>query len=268
MVHLAVNALAGHRAAGAFRLFEGPGAKPARGAGQPARHWGGMKSRGITATSATALLAAALVGASVLGGCSIGVQDPSAPTVSQSTSGLATPTITPGHDAEAVAAKDLPFAAGGALAPGTPVGISDGLKDSPGWKPVKENVAGEDQYVKSDGCLVAAKVRTNQTPLVAGDDRASTVGLFAYLDPSILPAYLRTETLRWGGEPEKAGPRVEVLVLEQPAPPGARATAIMARLFSTPASSVYISVSCPDASTLAAARQDVAARLIIVPPST
>jgi len=227
-----------------------------------------MKSRGIAATSTTALLTASLLGAGLLGGCSIDVQDPATPTAEQSTPGLATPTITPGHDAEAVAAKDLPFAAGGTLAPGTPVGISDGLKDAPGWKPVKENVAGENLYVKSDGCLVAARVRTNQIPLAASDDRASTVGLFAYLDPSILPEYLKTETLRWGGEPDKPGPRVEVLVLEQPVAPGAKATAVMARLFSIPSSSVYISVSCPDASTLAAARQDVAARLIIVPPST
>lgn len=226
-----------------------------------------MKARGTTATSAAALLTAALFAAALLGGCSIDVPDPSAPTVEQPEPGLATPTITPGHDAEAVAAKDLPFTAGGELAPGTPVGISDGLKDAPGWTPLKENVAGESQFVKTDGCLAAAKVRTNQAPLAVGDDHASTVGLFAYLDPSILPEYLSTETLRWGGDPEKPGPRVEVLVLEQPAPPGARATAVMARLFSAPASSVYISLSCPDASALAAARQDVATHLTIVPPS-
>jgi hypothetical protein len=225
-----------------------------------------MKSRGTTATSATALLTATMFGA-VLAGCSIDVPDQAAPTMEQSATGLATPTITPGHDADAVAAKDLPFTAGGALAPEAPVGISDGLKQAPGWRPVKENVAGESQYVKTDGCLVAAKVRKNQAPLALGDDRASTVGLFTYLDPGILPGYLKTETLRWGGDAEKPGPRVEVLVLEKPAAPGTRATAVMARLFSTPASSVYISVSCPDASTLAAARQDVAARLIIIPPS-
>lgn len=226
-----------------------------------------MKIRGTTATSATALLTASVLGAGLLAGCSIDVPDPSAPSVEQSVPGLATPTITPGHDAEAVAAKDLPFTAGGALAPEAPVGISDGLKETPGWKPVKESVAGESQYIKTDGCLVAAKVRINQAPLALGDDRASTVGLFAYLDPGILPEYLKTETLRWGGDLEKPGPRVEVLLLEKPAAPGARATAVMARVFSTPASSVYISVSCPDASTLAAARQDIAERLIIVPPS-
>jgi hypothetical protein len=230
-----------------------------------------MKSRGTTATSATAMLAATLFSATLFGaalaGCSIDVPDQAAPTVEQPTAGLATPTITPGHDADAVAANDLPFTAGGALAPEAPVGISDGLKKAPGWKPVKENVAGGSQYVKTDGCLVAAKVRNNQAPLARGDDRASTVALFTYLDPNILPEYLKTETLRWGGDTEKPGPRVEVLVLEKPAAPGTRATVVMARLFSAPASSVYVSVSCPDASTLAAARQDVAAHLVIIPPS-
>ena len=225
-----------------------------------------MKSRGTWVTSGT-LLTGILVGAGLLGGCSIDVPDPSVPTVGPSASGLATPTITPGHDAEAVAAKDLPFTAGAALAPGAAVGISDGLKEAPGWKPVKENVAGENQYAKTDGCLVATKVRTGQTPLALADDRASTVGLFTYLDPSILPKDLKTETLRWGGNADKPGPRVEVLVLEQASPAGARSRAVMARLFSVPASSIYITVSCPDPATLAAARQDVAERLVIVPPS-
>jgi hypothetical protein len=224
-----------------------------------------MKNRGTTAPSV--LLTASVFGAVLLAGCSIDVPDPAAPPGEQVTPGLATPTITPGHDAEAVAAKDLPFSAGGALAPEFPVGISDGLKETPGWKPVKENVAGESQYMKTDGCLVAAKVSINQSPLALGDDRASTVGLFTYLDPTILPEYLKTETLRWGGELDKPGPRVEVLLLEKPVAPGARAIAVMARVFSTPATSIYISVSCPDASTLATARQDIAGRLIIVPPS-
>jgi hypothetical protein len=213
-----------------------------------------------------AVLAAWLLGGAVLGGCSITVPAPAGPAPEQSPSVLATPTITPGHDAGAVAAKDLPFSAGGSLAPGVHVGISEGLKDAPGWKLVKEDVAGESQYVKADGCLVAAKVRANQTALSRGDDRQSTVALFAYLDPTILPEYLKTAKLRWGGVPEPPGPAVEVLVLEPPAVPGARATAIMARLFGTAGSSVYISVACPDASALAAARADVAQRLQIIPP--
>ena len=49
--------------------------------------------------------------------------------------------------------------------------------------------------------------------------------------------------------------------------PAARATAIYARLFSKPGSSVYLSVSCPDAATLAAARSEAEARIAVVPPS-
>ncbi|WP_223859868.1 hypothetical protein [Pseudarthrobacter sulfonivorans] len=221
----------------------------------------------VKAQAAAGLVAGALLGMMALAGCSVGVPDPEAPKIPQPATALATPTITPGHDAAAVAAKDMPFSAGASLAEGVSVGISDGLKSAPGWTPVKENVAGENQYVKSDGCLVAAKVRANQSPLVLADDRESTVGLFTYLDPTILPAYLKTATLRWGGEPDKPGPQVEVLVLEEPGQAGARSTAVMARVFGTAASSVYVSVSCPDAATLAAARAEVAARLVVVPPS-
>ncbi|WP_309811832.1 hypothetical protein [Pseudarthrobacter sulfonivorans] len=222
----------------------------------------------MKAQAAAVLVAGALLGVSALAGCSVGVPDPAAPKVEQTATALATPTITPGHDAAAVAAKDMPFSAGATLAEGVPVGISGGLKSAPGWTPVKENVAGESQYLKADGCLVAAKVRTNQSPLVQPDDRESTIGLFTYLDPTILPAYLKTATLRWGGEPDKRGPSVEVLVLEKPGLPGAKSTAVLARVFGTAASSVYVSISCPDAATLAAARAEVAERLVVVPPSS
>ncbi|ALV42833.1 hypothetical protein AU252_18105 [Pseudarthrobacter sulfonivorans] len=216
---------------------------------------------------AAVLVAGALLGVSTLGGCSVDVPDPAAPKVEPTVTALATPTITPGHDAEAVAEKDMPFSAGGSLATGVPVGISDGLKEAPGWQQVKENVAGESQFVKADGCLVAAKVRTNQVPLALQDDKESTIGLFTYLDPTILPGYLKTATLRWGGEVGKPGPSAEVMVLEKPGQAGVRATAVMARVFGTAASSVYISVACPDDATLAAARADVAERLRVVPPS-
>jgi hypothetical protein len=211
---------------------------------------------------------AAVLGAVLAGGCSVDVPDPAAPQPVSSTPQLATPTITPGHDAAAVAAQDLPFAAGGSLAPGKPIGIGDGLKEAPGWKADDGNAAGEARYVKGDGCLVAAKVRTNQAALVRGGDRESTVALFEYLDPSILPGYLKAETLRWGGDPEGGpGRTVEVLALEQAAQPAGRATAVLARLFGMAGSSVYISLSCPDAAALAAARADVARFLPLIPPS-
>ena len=210
-------------------------------------------------------LAVVLAGAA---GCSVGVPDPAAPRDIQTTPTLATPTITPGHDAAAVAAKDLPFTAGDSLAAGVAVGLSDGLSEAPGWKPVKENVAGENRYLKADGCVVSARVRVNQGPLaVSGDDRASTVELFEYLDPTILPSHLKTDTLRWGGEPDKPGPKAEVLVLEGGSAPGAKSTAVLARLFGKAGSSVYISLSCPDRAALAAARADVAERLVVVPPT-
>lgn len=220
----------------------------------------------MDAQAAAGLMAGPLVALAALTGCSVGVPDPAAPKAGQAATSLATPTITPGHDAGAVAATDMPFSAGGTLPRGVPVGVSDGLKDAPGWKPVKQNVAGESHYLKADSCLVAAKVRTNQSPLALADDKESTLGLFAYLDPSILPAYLTTSTLRWGGEPGKPGPKAEVLLLGKPSLPGAGSTAVMARFFSTAASSVYISIVCPDAGTLAAAQADVADRLVLVPP--
>ena len=210
----------------------------------------------------------ALAVAGTLAGCSVGVPDPSAPKAAPPAPTLATPTITPGHDAAAVAAKDMPFTAGGTLAAGVPVQLSDGLRDVPGWKPVKENLAGASEYVKDDGCVVSAKVRTNQSALaVPGDDRASTEALFQYLDASILPAYLEPATLHWGGEPGGPAPAVEVLVFKGGERSGTRATAIYARLFSKSGSSVYLSVSCPDATTLAAARSEVEARIAVVPPS-
>lgn len=211
-----------------------------------------------------------LVPGLLLAGCSVGVPDPSAPPAGSAAAPAApaVPSVTPGHDADAVAARDLPFAAGDSLAAGVPVRLSDGLGEAPGWTAAKEDVAGASEYRKADGCLVSAKVRINQWPLgVPGDDKASTEALFHYLDPSIMPSYLGTDTLRWGGDPEKPGPRVEVLVFEG-GKAGARSSVSYARLFAKAGSSVYVSVSCPDRAALAAARADVAARLAVLPPSS
>jgi len=206
------------------------------------------------------------LGAVLLGGCSVDVRDPSVTAAPAGTPVVATPTITPGHDAAAVAGRDMPFAAGGDLAPGVPVGISDDLKGAPGWKLVKDNVAGASQYAKADGCMVAARASTGQAALVRGDDRESTVALFQYLDATVQPSYLKTATLQWGGSPDAPGRHVEVLALEQAAP-GGRSIAVLARVFGAAGSSAYVSVSCPDAATLGAARQDVVRYLPLVPPS-
>ncbi|MFE4835558.1 hypothetical protein ACFRAU_12865 [Arthrobacter sp. NPDC056691] len=213
---------------------------------------------------------AAVAATAFLGGCSIGVPDPAVPSNVPVTSGPGTPTITPGHDAGAVAARDMPFSAGATLARGVPVGLSDDLTEAAHWKQVVSGAGGASRYLKSDGCQVAAEVRQNQWPLVAADDRASTAALFAYLDPTILPAYLKPASLRWGGERGKPGPSVEVLVLERSAKPAGRkagrATAVLARVFGAAGSSVYVSASCPTAASLAAARADIAQWLTVVPP--
>lgn len=206
------------------------------------------------------------LGAVLLAGCSVDVRDPAVPDASPSTPVLSTPTITPGHDAAAVAARDLPFAAGGTLAPGVPVGISDELKRVPGWTPVREDVSGASQYAKADGCVVVARVSTGQWPFARGEDRESTVALFQYLDATIQPSYLKTETLQWGSSLETPGKSVEMLVLE-PAAHGGRSTAVLARVFGTAGSSAYISVSCPDPASLAAARNDVVRYLPLMPPA-
>jgi len=224
-------------------------------AARPGRAW----HRGVP-------LAIACAAGLFAGGCSVDVRDPSVPAASATTTTPATPTITPGHDAAAVAAQDLPFAAGGTLAPGVPVGISDELKGAPGWKLEKDSVAGASQYAKADGCVAAARVSTGQDPLVRGDDRESTVALFQYLDATIQPSYLKPENLQWGGTPDAPGKNVEVLAFEQAAT-GGRSTAVLARVFGTAGSSAYISISCPDVATLAAARKDVVRYLPLLPPS-
>lgn len=210
---------------------------------------------------------AAAAAAAFLGGCSVGVPDPAVPVTAPATRQLATPTITPGHDAAAVAARNMTFSAGTTLARGVAVGLSEGLAEAPKWRQSGNNAGGTSVYVKSDGCQAAAKVRVNQWPLVRGDDRESTAGLFTYLDPTILPKYLKTAALRWGGEPGKPGPAVDVLVLERAARPGGKAAVVLARVFGTAGSSVYVSVSCPSAPALAAARADVERWLTVVPPA-
>ncbi|MGF6833894.1 hypothetical protein QF015_002069 [Paenarthrobacter sp. TE4293] len=203
----------------------------------------------------------------VLAACTVNVPDPAAPQPSPSESTLATPTITPGHDAAAVAAKDLPLAAGNTLAPGDPVTVSLRLEEVPGWTVVHSGLQGEVRYKKSDGCTLAARVSVNQGPLVVpGDDAASTKELFRYLDPGIALENVKPVSLRWGQDSDKPHHNVEFLAVESSNASGGKPAVVMARLFSVPASSVYISVACPDDGTLAKARAEAVAQLVVDPP--
>ena len=204
----------------------------------------------------------------LLAGCTVNVPDPAAPKPSPSVSTLATPTITPGHDAAAVAAKDLPLAAGGTLAPGEPVTVSTRLEEVPGWSVVHSALQGETRYKKTDGCMLAVRVSVNQGPLVvAGDDVASTKELFHYLDAGVAVDSLKTASLRWGEDSDTPQHSVEFLSLESSPASGAQSAVVLARLFSAPASSVYVSLACPDDKSLAPARAEIMAQLVVVPPS-
>ncbi|YCK83447.1 hypothetical protein M1D89_09550 [Arthrobacter sp. D3-18] len=204
----------------------------------------------------------------LLAGCTVNVPDPAAPKPSPSVSTLATPTITPGHDAAAVAAKDLPLAAGGTLAPGEPVTVSTRLEEVPGWSVVHSALQGETRYKKTDGCMLAVRVSVNQGPLVvAGDDVASTKELFHYLDAGVAVDSLKTGSLRWGEDSDTPQHSVEFLSLESSSASGAQSAVVLARLFSAPASSVYVSLACPDDKSLAPARAEIMAQLVVVPPS-
>ncbi|MET3368900.1 hypothetical protein [Arthrobacter sp. M2012083] len=213
------------------------------------------------------LVAAGAAGV-MLAGCTVNVPDPAAPKPSPSVSTLATPTITPGHDAAAVAAKDLPLAAGETLAPGEPVTVSTRLEEVPGWSVVHSALQGETRYKKTDGCILAVRVSVNQGPLVvAGDDVASTKELFNYVNSGVAVDGLKPASLRWGEDSDKPQHNVEFLSLESSSASGGQSAVVLARLFSAPASSVYVSLACPDDKTLASARAEIMARLVVVPPS-
>lgn len=204
----------------------------------------------------------------LIAGCSVNVPDPAAPQPSTAESTLSTPTITPGHDAAAVAAKDLPLGAGGTLVPGEPVTYASRLEEVPGWSAVHSGLQGENRYANADGCVAVARVSVNQGPLVVpGDDVASTKALFQYLDAGVDTEKLKAATLRWGQDSEKTQRSVELLALESGSTAGGKPALVMARLFSGPASSVYVSIACPSASALAKAKADVQAQVALVPPS-
>ncbi len=190
----------------------------------------------------------------LLAGCTVNVPDPAAPPKpSPSVSTLATPTITPGHDAAAVAAKDLPLAAGGTLAPGEPVTVSTRLEEVPGWSVVHSALQGETRHKKTDGCILAVRVSVNQGPLVvAGDDVASTKALFDYLNAGVAVDSLKPASLRWGGKTlTNRNTALSSSVWNPLQHPAASQLLSWPGCSAPPASSVYVSLACPDDKTLA-----------------
>lgn len=218
------------------------------------------------------LAIAVTLAATVLSACSISLPAPdAAPASSASPSSApaktyAAPTISPGHDAKAVASRPMTFAAGAGLA-ADPVGFADGMADARGWKQTKSNEQGTSEYRSTDGCILALHRTVNQTPLaVSGDDKASTEALFVYLDPSLLPSYLVPASLNWSNDPATAGPRVDFLSYTPPPKTGAPSSFVYARLFANPASGLLVSGACPDGSRLPAVQRTVQEHVSVVPP--
>ncbi|MHA7306732.1 hypothetical protein ACX80E_16065 [Arthrobacter sp. TMN-49] len=213
-------------------------------------------------------------------GCTIAVPSPAPATAVKSTAppSFAPPTIVAGHDAAAVAAAPMTFAAGTTLRAEVPVGFSDILGQppqdyaetpgSPEWKLLKKNMAGQTQYSNAAGCRIAYWVSTNQGPLItSGEDKTSTVELLQYLIPSVLPESLTETTLPWVAEAGKKGPGITFLRHNTKAASGVMASAVWARMLGTADTALLVSLACPTDALLASTTPALMTKVSVVPPS-
>lgn len=221
---------------------------------------------------------AAAVALAVLTGCTITVPSPAPPTAATSTAppSFAPPTIVAGHNAAAVAAAPMTFAAGNSLRANVPVEFSDILAapqdyaEAPGppqWKMLKKNMAGQTQYSNAAGCKVAYWVARNQGPLITtGDDKSSTLELLQYLIPSVLPGSLTETTLPWRAEPGTAGPGITFLRHNTKADKGVMASSVWARMLGTADTALMVTLACPSDALLNSTTQELMAKLSVAPP--
>lgn len=227
------------------------------------------------------MAAALAVGlAAGLSACTIAIPDP-APTAVETTAAptYAPPTVVAGHDAAAVAAAPMTFAAGNTLQPGAPVGFSDALgqptegdpMSTPGppeWKLLKKNVAGQTQYSNAAGCLLAHWTTANQGPLIApGDDLASTTSLMTYLIPSVTESALSEAKLPWVEQAGKKGPAISFLAFNTKAGKDVMASTVWARMLGTAGTGLVVTLACPTDDLLAATTPKMTAKLSVAPPS-
>ncbi len=221
------------------------------------------------------LAALALVG---LAGCTIRVNQPE-DTSSRSASptpSYAAPTILPGHDAAAVAAKDMTWAAGNTLSIGVPVGWNDhvpevtstGNETPPAeWKAARLNQGGWTEYQNVNSCTESHWFTVNQQPLMtAEDDLASTRALFHFLMPSVLPEVLKETTMRWGQDLSKPTPSVQFLSWRQNAAAGHPAILYNARMFNHAGTGLVFTLSCPTDALLDATYAALLNKLSVAPP--
>lgn len=229
---------------------------------------------------AVALALALALGVPLMAGCSVSVPVP-APTKATAPTPVPTyaaPTTQAGHDAAAVAAKNMGFAAGTTLSPNVPVGFSDALgqpaaSDSatpapPEWTLKVNNVAGRTQYSNAGGCTLAYWVTANQGPLITeGDDKASTGRLIAYLIPSVVPSSLTEAQLPWVGEAGKKGPTIAFMGFHTKAAKGVPASTVWGRVLGTAGTGLVVSLSCPTDALLASTTPRAMAKLSVAPPA-
>ncbi|POH58408.1 hypothetical protein [Arthrobacter glacialis] len=227
-----------------------------------------------------AAVGVAAMALAALSGCTIAVPSPTAPTVAQSPAppSFAPPTIVAGHDAAAVAAAPMTFAAGTALRASVPVEFSDILgqppqdyAETPGppqWKLLKKNMAGQTQYSNAAGCKAAYWVTTHQGPLITmGDDKGSTFELMKYLIPSVLPDSLTETTLPWVAEAGTKGPGITFLRHNTKGAEGVMASSVWARMLGTADTALMVTLACPNDELLASTTPELMAKLSVAPPS-
>lgn len=240
---------------------------------------GGTRRSGVQTLALMVCFATA--GVAGISGCSIAVPAPESTGVASATGqqSFAAPTVQAGHDAAAVAGKNMTFDAGVTLSPGVPVGYSDVFGETPGsydsapaapeWTRTSNNVAGQSSYSNAAGCIAAYWTTTNQGPLIeAGDDRASTKKLFKYLIPSVVEDSLKEATLPWVTQAGKPGPSISFLRYDTHASEGVAASSVWARMLGTADTGLVVSLSCPSDELLAATTPAVMKKLSVVPPTS
>ncbi|NYE94936.1 hypothetical protein FHU41_001157 [Psychromicrobium silvestre] len=237
-----------------------------------------MRTTSARAFAATLAGISALLLLAGLTACTITVPSPQdTSTLSPSPSPTySAPTVLPGHNADAVAAKELSWAAGNTLSVGVPVAWTDQLTepDTSGdktvpskWKSVKLNQAGWTEYQHANGCVLSLWQTVNQQSLmVANDDKASTVALFKYLIPSILPETLKATTMRWAKELDKPSPKIQLLTLRTPAKNKNPARIYSARMFNRAGTGIVFSLSCSSDALLNSTFNSIQPKLAVSPP--
>lgn len=227
------------------------------------------------------MVAVATVLAATLSGCTIAIPEapsPASESVSSAPPSYAAPTVVAGHDAAAVAAAPMTFAAGNTLQAGVPVGFSDalgqpsegtlGTPGPPEWTLLKNNVAGQTQYSNAAGCQLAHWTTTNQGPLIAeGDDKSSTSNLMKYLIPSVTESALSEATLPWVEEAGKKGQSISFLSFTRKASKDVKASTVWARMLGTADTGLVVTLACPTDALLTDTTAKVMTKLSVAPPS-